>query len=180
MAAVDYLKKYPWSPYAAGAAIGVLSWITFYFMGNVLGTSTPLVNAAGIIGGLISEEHVRNNAYLADHVVGKPAVNWQMALVIMLPLGAYISARLAGSRRKEFMPPIWERRFGTSRSRRYLWAFIGGMIMLFGARLAGGCTSGHGISGGLQLALSSWVFMISLFSSGIITALLIYPKTSRS
>jgi uncharacterized protein len=48
--------------------------------------------------------------------------------------------------------------------------------MLFGARLAGGCTSGHGISGGLQLALSSWVFMISLFSSGIIIALILYPK----
>lgn len=180
MTAIDYLKKYPWSPYAAGAGIGVLSWFTFYFAGQVLGTSTPMVNMVGIAGGLLSEDLIRNNAYLADHVVGKPAFNWQMALVFMLPIGAFLGARLAGSRRVEYMPAVWKQRFGNSRSRRYLWAFLGGMIMLFGARLAGGCTSGHGISGGLQLALSSWVFMIALFGSGIATALLIYPKNKNS
>lgn len=171
-----FLFKYPWSPYVVGAGIGVLSWITVYFMGQVLGASTPMVSAAGVIEGLISPDHVRNNPYLADQLVGKPVFNWQMALVLMLPAGAFLSARLAGTRRREFMPAIWERRFGASVSRRYLWAFTGGMIMLFGARLAGGCTSGHGISGGLQLALSGWVFMISLFSSGILTAYLLYSK----
>ena len=53
-------------------------------------------------------------------------------------------------------------------------AFVGGIIILYGARLAGGCTSGHGISGTLQLAVSSWVFFISMFATGIVTAALMF------
>jgi uncharacterized membrane protein YedE/YeeE len=60
--------------------------------------------------------------------------------------------------------------------RRALAALIGGMVMLLGARLAGGCTSGHGISGALQLALSSWVFALTFFSVGVVTAFLLYGR----
>ena len=38
-----------WSPYAVGILIGVLSWITFAFMGKALGTSTSMVTIAGTI-----------------------------------------------------------------------------------------------------------------------------------
>jgi hypothetical protein len=55
-------------------------------------------------------------------------------------------------------------------------AFAGGVILMFGARLAGGCTSGHGISGSLQLALSGWAFFASVFLSGILTAFLIFGR----
>ena len=55
-------------------------------------------------------------------------------------------------------------------------AFLGGVILMFGARLAGGCASGHGISGSLQLALSGWVFFASVFVSGILTALMLFGK----
>ena len=53
-------------------------------------------------------------------------------------------------------------------------AFLGGAILLFGARLAGGCTSGHGISGTLQLALSGWIFFPVMFGAGIVTARLLF------
>ena len=46
--------------------------------------------------------------------------------------------------------------------------------MGFGSRWAGGCTSGHGISGTLQLAVSSWIVAVFLFISGIVTAKLIF------
>jgi hypothetical protein len=46
--------------------------------------------------------------------------------------------------------------------------------MGMGARWAGGCTSGHGISGTLQLAVSSWLATLSFFAGGIVTALLLY------
>ena len=71
---------------------------------------------------------------------------------------------------------LWRSRFGASRRKRYLVAFFGGVILMFGARLAGGCTSGHGISGSLQLALSGWVFFASVFVSGILTALMLFGK----
>jgi uncharacterized protein len=57
---------------------------------------------------------------------------------------------------------------------RWAAAFIGGVLMGFGARWARGCTSGHGISGTLQLAVSSWITTIALFVSGIITAMILF------
>ena len=43
-------------------------------------------------------------------------------------------------------------------------------IMGFGARWAGGCTSGHGISGTMQMAVSSWVAAVCFFVGGIAVA----------
>ncbi len=53
-------------------------------------------------------------------------------------------------------------------------AFGGGVLMGLGARWAGGCTSGHGISGTMQLALSSWIAAACFFAGGIAGAMLIY------
>jgi uncharacterized membrane protein YedE/YeeE len=64
--------------------------------------------------------------------------------------------------------------------KRMIAAFIGGAILLFGARLAGGCTSGHGISGTMQLALSSWIFFPVMFITGIITARILFRKKTKT
>jgi uncharacterized protein len=125
---------------------------------------------------LFSPDHVRDNAYFMSHFKKLPLVDWQFALVLMLPVGAWIAARLSGSKHVEHMPAIWQERIGGGRLRRYLWSFVGGAVLLFGARLAGGCTSGHGISGGLQLSVASWVFLAAMFASGVATALLFYRK----
>lgn len=174
------LKRPRWSPYLVGAGIGVLSWVTFFFMGKELGVSTTMVRAAGVLESVVAGEHVRQNAYFAKVLVGKPAFEWQAALVVMLLVGAFLAARLAGSTNRQSVPSIWAARYGPSRAKRYLGAFIGGAILLFGARLAGGCTSGHGISGGLQLALSSWTFLLFMFASGVATAFAMYGGRRRS
>jgi len=171
-----FLARERWSPYLVGAGIGILSWITFAVMGEALGTSTSMVHVAGLLEGIFSSQHVHDNAYLMGTFKKDPAIDWQFALVLMLPVGAWIAAKLAGSRHVEYMPAIWKERIGENRLQRYLWSFAGGTILLFGARLAGGCTSGHGISGGLQLSVSSWVFLGSMFLSGVGTALLFYRK----
>ena len=175
-----FLSRSRWSPYAVGAGIGILSWATFLFMGKALGTSTTLVQAAGMLEGTVAPEHVRNNAYLAKHLVGKPGIEWQFALVLFLMVGAYLAARLGGTLRVRQVPELWRRRFGPSPAKRYAGAFVGGVILLFGARLADGCTSGHGISGGLQLAASSWTFIVTTFAAGIATAFLLYRGTPRN
>jgi uncharacterized membrane protein YedE/YeeE len=51
---------------------------------------------------------------------------------------------------------------------------------MYGARLAGGCTSGHGISGSLQLAVSSWTFFLTMFASGVLTALVLFRSRTRA
>lgn len=73
-------------------------------------------------------------------------------------------------------PDLWQWRFGDSVAKRFIAAFLGGALMMFGARLAQGCTSGHGISGSLQLAVSSWTFVVVFFAMGIATAFLMFGK----
>jgi uncharacterized membrane protein YedE/YeeE len=129
---------------------------------------------------IFNHQHVRDNAYYAKYLIDKPAIDWQMMLVIGLPLGALVSVLLSKSFRVEKVPSLWAWRFGSSRPLRYATAFAGGAIMLFGARLAGGCTSGHGISGGLQLGVGSWVFFASFFIAGILGAFALFGREGRN
>jgi hypothetical protein len=103
-------------------------------------------------------------------------VDWQMMLVVGIVLGTFLSAWLSKGLRIERVPQLWKARFGDSVMLRYAMAFLGGVILIFGARLAGGCTSGHGISGALQLALSGWTFFMAVFAAGIATAFTLYGK----
>ena len=181
----EWLRMPRWSPYLVGVGIGVLSWITFALMGKALGTSTSFVRVAGAIEGTFAREHVENNEYFARTIVSteevaRPIVDWQVALVVMLFVGALTASKLAGSTFTEHVPKLWQWRFGPSRPMRYAAAFIGGIILLFGARMAGGCTSGHAISGGLQLAISSWAFIAAMFASGIAVAFLMFGKEGRN
>ena len=83
--------------------------------------------------------------------------------------GAAISALLRGGvgREERTMPAVWRANFGDSPIKRYVVAFIGGFIVLYGARLAGGCTSGHMMSGMMQTAVSGYIFAAGAFASGI-------------
>ena len=154
--------------------------ITFAVMDKALGASTTMLRAVGAAERAIAPEHVVGNAYLTKYLgtadAAKPVFEWQFALVIALAVGAFVAARLSGTRRGTSVPALWRRRFGESRALRYAAAFAGGAVMLFGARLAGGCTSGHGISGGLQFATSSWVFMAAMFAGGVATAFTAYGR----
>ncbi len=176
---LGYLRKAQWSPYIVGIGLGVLSWATFYFMEKALGTSTSFVGAAGSAICAVAPEHVAGNAYYLKEYGAKsggfkPVFDWQMALDLALIAGAFLAARLGGTFRTERVPTLWASRFGPSVAKRYVAAFVGGFILLFGARMAGGCTSGHGISGGLQLAVSSWTFFISMFISGVAMAAVLF------
>lgn len=172
-----------WSPYVVGILIGVLSWITFYGMGKALGTSTTMVHLSGLATAVVSPSHLETNAYYAKELSPpkKTMFDWQFALVIGLVGGALIGSKFLGRDMfVERVPSIWSARFGLSRTKRYIAAFAGGAILLFGARMAGGCTSGHGISGGLQLAVSSWTFFFSMFSSGVVTAFALFGLKGRN
>jgi uncharacterized protein len=70
---------------------------------------------------------------------------------------------------------MWVAHFGEeSLWLRVALGFAGGLLMAFGARMAGGCTSGHGISGTLQLSVGSWIAVICFFAGGVVTAMLLY------
>ncbi len=180
MPARHFLQQQRWSPYLVGTGIGVLSWVTFGLMDKALGASTTMVRWAGLLESLFASEHVRANVYYTKYIIDKPAIDWQMMLVVGLPLGALLSTTLSKSYRRESVPELWKWQFGQSPFGRYAAAFLGGAIMLFGARMAGGCTSGHGISGGLQFSVSSWIFFASFFTAGIVSAYALYGKEGRN
>jgi uncharacterized membrane protein YedE/YeeE len=65
-------------------------------------------------------------------------------------------------------------RFGDSVVRRGLGAFAGGIVAMFGARMADGCPSGHGMSGLMQLSLSGFIALACFFGAGVLMAGLVY------
>jgi uncharacterized protein len=168
-----FLRLARWSPYAVGALIGVLSWFAFLTVDRPIGVSTAIARTAGMMAGAVAPDHIARNAYFTKF---RPAIDWEWMLVAGLALGAFLASRLSAQRKLEPVDPLWLGRFGPSRRKRYAAAFAGGVVLMFGARLAGGCTSGHGISGSLQLALSGWLFFLCVFASGILTAMLLFGK----
>ena len=161
-----------WSPYLVGALIGVLSMLTFYFSNKPLGASTAYARLAGMVGSALAPKHTQSLKYYQDN---KPAVDWEVMLVVGAILGAFVAAWHGGDLSNEWLPPMWAARFGQdSLVPRLVAALLGGILVAFGARLAGGCTSGHGISGALQLSVGSWIALICFFVGGIAAAMLMY------
>ncbi len=173
--------KKSWSPYVVGAGIGMLSWIAFATVDHPIGVSTAFEHTAALTEQAVAPAIASANPYfLKKAEEGKPPkIDWEWMLVIGVLAGAWISSRLSEDRAERSVPPLWAWRFGGSVGKRLVAAFGGGMLMMFGARLAQGCTSGHGISGVLQLALSSWIFVVLLFVAGVVTTFALYGKEGR-
>lgn len=172
-----------WSPYVVGVGIGLLSIASFVAFDRVLGTSGTFVHAVGLAEGAVAPARVVGPdaaAIFQKEITGRaPLIDWQFLLVIGVFIGSWLASTAARARLPERIPNLWAWRFGPSVSLRNAGAFGFGAVMIVGARVAGGCTSGHGISGGLQLALSSWVFFISMFASGVVTAFLMFGREGR-
>jgi uncharacterized protein len=160
-----------WSPYLVGAGIGMLSWLTFYFAGRIIGASSFYATLAGFVGRLVARRHTESLPYYRHK---PPHADWQFFFVLFTIAGGFLAAWTGGEFRNEWLHPMWVDRFGGSVALRGLVAFIGGVLMAFGARLAGGCTSGHGISGTLQLNAGSWLALACFFVSGVAVATLLY------
>ena len=166
------LRRARWNPYAVGAAIGVLCWVVFYLVDKPLGVTTALTGLAGACAApVLGGDVVTANAYFRQHAF---KVDYGMLFLGGIALGGLLSAVLAGNWRVETVPSVWRERFGPSRARSLAAAFAGGVLIMFGARLADGCTSGNGISGSLQLAVGGWTFFLTLFASGILTSLALF------
>ncbi|MGH1356887.1 MAG: YeeE/YedE thiosulfate transporter family protein [Thalassovita sp.] len=180
----------------------VLNWKTgglllgFVFFLAVLlvkpiGVSTQFVILDGVIGDAVNSElvtktedgYTSTNAYLAKSngkyakSVSNP-LNYSFVFVLAMMAGAFLSTMLKGglSREERTMPGIWRANFGDSTVKRFAVAFVGGFIVLYGARLAGGCTSGHMMSGMMQTSLSGYIFAAGAFAAAIPVSLMMYKK----
>jgi hypothetical protein len=162
---MKYLKKRSWSPYWVGAAIGGLETAAMLTAKKPLGITTAFENTAALAAEKIAPEKMGIDEYKRERGEA-PKIDWEVGLVAGVVLGSMLSARLSGDQAPPAVPDTWRKKVGQSRALRYAAAFGGGVLMMLGARMAKGCTSGHGISGTMQFAASSWLFDPILFASG--------------
>ncbi len=125
-----------------------------------------------MIGKKINSNYIQKNKYFQQK---SPEVDWQWMLVLGIIIGSFISSSLSGQFNISWLPLTeFESVLNLTIAGRLLSALIGGIFLGFGSRLANGCTSGHGISGTMQLSISSWIAVIFFFLGGIITAAIFF------
>lgn len=149
-----------------GALFGLVSAAAIALYGPI-GVSGTYPRFVGAVLRRLAPAYAASNPYLVK--MGS-LVTTETMLVVGLLIGGFLAAAL-GRGRAPALEPVHARE--TTTARRYVDAFAGGFLILFGARLAGGCTSGHIISGITQLSVSGLIFGAAVFASGILTARLI-------
>jgi uncharacterized membrane protein YedE/YeeE len=140
----------------SGILLAVLNTIVFFkaTTNRPIGASTTYPYVGAKLGGL-------TNAVYFNKI--KTPGYWELIFLS----GAFLAALVLALVKKDFKWRLIHNRqevqFGNSKAQRIIWAFLGGFVLILGARLAGGCTSGHILSGGMQLAISSLVFAVFVF-----------------
>jgi uncharacterized protein len=164
---IEKARDYNWLISGIGLAILTAGIFLTTVFDRVLGASTFYPYFGDMIAGL------NDNAYFQSTI---KSGNWEMIFLA----GAFLSGLVLSLIRKDFKIILihdnWKKYKNDSNGSRLFWSFVGGFLLIIGARLAGGCTSGHIISGGMQLALSSWIFAIFVFGAFLITGRLFYKK----
>lgn len=190
----NFLFQTQWKWVASGIALGIIFSLSVFLV-KPIGVSTQFVILDGLIWDTINSDIVventdsksgysSTNAYL-DKSGGKYAknvenpLNYSFIFVIAMIIGGFVASKMSISKpSKEDLqsPPIWRENFGNNPIKRYFAAFIGGILVLIGARLAGGCTSGHMMSGMMQTSISGYIFALGVFIVAIPLARIIYKR----
>jgi hypothetical protein len=160
-----------WSPYLAGAGIGILMTLAFLLSNRPIGCSTAYLKARGMLGQLVAPERTGATEYYRRFA---PTVDWYFMIVPGIVIGAFLAAWLSGTFGLEVIPAFWAEQIGTSVVLRWAVGLAGGILLGFGSRWAGGCTSGHGIGGNIQLSIASMLASAGFFIGGILVALALF------
>jgi hypothetical protein len=169
---ITYLRKEEWSPYIAGGLLGVVGVLAVALSNSLLGASGAFENLAGMIGKALAPD-LFSNMYF--NFIMPPGITWQVILLVGVFFGAMAAAMLAKTWKIRWLPEKqWDIVFGKNRWTRWIIAFFGAIVLEIGAGIAGGCTSGLAISGGMLLAPAAYLFIAGMFASGIVTALILY------
>lgn len=170
-----------WNWIVSGIAIGLI-FLMAVFLVKPIGVSTQFVIFDGMVWDAVNDDIIvkdekakkgysSTNAYL-NKSGGKYAknaaepVNYSFIFVVAMLAGGLLASLFQStqsSKESLHSPEIWREKFGNSLSKRFFATFIGGFFVLFGARLAGGCTSGHMISGMMQTSISGYLFALGAF-----------------
>ena len=155
-------EKPYWNPYIAGIGLGLTLLAAFVLMGRGLGASGAFSSIVSYLVDVFAPLHSANNEVYSAYIKGgNPLKTWLVFEIIGVLMGGFVSGYFAGRIKRKV-----EKGKTTSSFQRLLFAFIGGGLMGFAAKLARGCTSGQGLTGTPLFNVGSWIFLISLFASG--------------
>jgi hypothetical protein len=173
---IDYIHKETWSPYVAGSLLGIVGILSVWLSKSLLGASGAFENVAGLIGKTVTPG-LFDNMYF--NFVMPPGITTGVILLVGVFFGGLIGAWTSGTLKwgkkdTANSDEQWKRIFGPQVWKRWALAFVGAIVLEYAAGIAGGCTSGLAISGGMLLAPSAFLFIAGMFASGIATALIIY------
>ena len=148
----------------AGAGIAAVTLTLLFVSSNRLGVSTGFENVCSLV---VNAPYFRRESLTSSH-------GWRLPLLGGLLLGGVVSAQLGGGWEPTSALGRFDEEIGWGAGGKVAWMFVGGMLIGFGTRLAGGCTSGHGIFGLSNLEVPSLVSTMSFMAAGMVTTNLIY------
>lgn len=163
-------KKIPW--WVGGIAMTLLFYFTFSVWGanRPIGASTGMSYLANLLFSLESSDY----KYAA---MIEESGAWEAVMLIGVFFGGlFMSVFVTKTFHISYIPTLWKERKNKSVKSRMIWSFIAGFLLVFGARLAGGCNAGHILSGGSQIAVSGIIFAFVALGTGIITGRFFYKK----
>ncbi len=167
---MDRPRKPYANPYLGGIILGVTLFLSFLLTANGLGASALFARLNGFLVDLVAPHHVDRVPQLIKVAGGSrnPFDNWITFEIIGVIIGAFLSSVYFGR-----FKPETPRGPSLSEKARWVMAFFGGMIFLYGARMARGCTSGQVLSGGATLSAGSWAIAMVMFAFAFATAWLV-------
>lgn len=152
------------NPYLTGLILGLVLLASFLILGAGLGASGGLARIAAYLEGVILPAHTHGSEYFGSW--GKNPLSYYLVFMLIgIFLGGLISAVFKN--RASFM---LERGKKASSGLRVVFALLGGILIGFASRLAGGCTSGQALTGGALLLTGSLIFLVCIFAGGYAAA----------
>ncbi len=159
-------KEY-WNAYTGGLVLGLVLFASFFITGNGLGASGGLSRMVAFIEDIVAPGHVDRVPYLIKTAGGELNAldNW----IVFISIGAILGGFISGVRNGRFKLET-NRGPNITDKQRWFYAFVGGFLFAYGARLARGCTSGQALSGGATLSAGSWAVMFAIFGGAYLFA----------
>jgi hypothetical protein len=176
-----FISQETWSPYVAGVLLGIVGLLAVLLSDALLGASGAFESLAGLVGKKVAPS-LFSNAYWGVEgaralPIMRPEITWSVILLVGVVIGGFLGAQSSRTFKFRFNDDAqWKRIFGPQPWKRWVIGFVGAIILEYAAGIAGGCTSGLAISGGMLLAPAAFLFIAGMFASGIITALIVYGR----
>lgn len=161
------MKKKLWDPIFGGIMIGIAMLLTFFIAGRGLGVSGAITSFSAWLQNLFLPTITQKSEYLSQYFANgaNPLNDYLVYMAVGIMIGGFLASKVSKDLKLEVLkgPNI-------SNMGRLGYAFIGGILVGYAARMARGCTSGQALVGGSELSVGSWAFMFSIFIGGFAIA----------